>query len=160
LIGHSRGGGIVSIKAAENKHVSKVITWNGVSDFGERFPKNEALALWKQSGVRFVENGRTKQQMPHKYQFYQDFKDNESRLTIQSAIKKLEIPQLIISGASDTVVLSESGQKMHLWNPKSAWLVIDEMNHTLGSQHPWQKAELPVHLAKVVDLSIAFVKEN
>ena len=160
LIGHSRGGGIVTIKATENKKVSKVITWNGVSDFAERFPQDEALKLWKQSGVRFVENGRTKQQMPHKYQFYQDFKDNEERLTIQTSIKKLEIPQLIINGALDTVVLSESGRKMHSWNPNSEWSVIDKMNHTLGSQHPWVDLKLPVHLAKVVDLSISFVKEN
>lgn len=160
LIGHSRAGGIVSIKAIENKNVSKVITWNGVSDFHERFPRDEELETWKQSGVRYVENRRTKQQMPHKYQFYQDFIDNENRLTIQNSIKKLEIAQLIINGSADTVVLSESGRKMHSWNPSSEWIIIDEMSHTLGSQHPWIKADLPIHLAKVVEVSINFMKEN
>ena len=38
LIGHSRGGGIVTIKASENNKITKVITWSGVSDFGARFP--------------------------------------------------------------------------------------------------------------------------
>jgi pimeloyl-ACP methyl ester carboxylesterase len=160
LIGHSRAGGIVSIKATENRSVSKVITWNGVSDFGERFPRGKELKSWKQSGVRCVENRRTKQQMPHKYQFYQDFIDNESRLTIQTSIKKLEIAQLIINGSADSVVLSEGGRKMHSWNPSSEWIIIDQMNHTLGSQHPWTKVKLPIHLAKVVEISRNFMKEN
>ena len=33
LIGHSRGGGIVTIKASEDSRVAKVISWAGVSDF-------------------------------------------------------------------------------------------------------------------------------
>lgn len=159
LIGHSRGGGIVTIKAAENKNVSKVISWNGVSDFGERFPKGSELETWKKFGVRYVENGRTKQQMPHNYQFYQDFMKNENRLTIQNSVEKMEIPQLVINGSLDNVVLLESGQKMHSWNPKSELLVIEEMNHTLGSKHPWVEEDLPMHLANAVQLSIEFIKE-
>lgn len=160
LIGHSRAGGIVTIKASENKNISKVISWNGVSDFGKRFNTNKDLELWKKQGVRYVENGRTKQQMPHKYQFYQDFLDNESRLTIKSAVKKLQIPQLIINGEADAVVSHESGQKMHAWNPLSKQITIDEMNHTLGSKHPWLEQKLPEHLEKVTQMSIDFIKEK
>lgn len=160
LIGHSRGGGIVVIKAAENKKVKQVITWNGVSDFGVRFPKGEVLELWKKEGVRFVENGRTKQQMPHKYQFYQDFIDNEARLTIETAVKKMGIPQLIINGSSDVVVLAESGEQMKLWNPKSQMNLIDGMNHTLGSKHPWNDIHLPSYLENAVQQSMSFIKEK
>lgn len=37
LIGHSRGGGIVLIKAEEDERVDAVVTWAGVSDFKPRF---------------------------------------------------------------------------------------------------------------------------
>ena len=160
LIGHSRGGGIVTIKASENKRIRQVITWNGVADFGERFPKNESLELWKETGVRFVENGRTKQQMPHKYQFYQDFIENENRLTIKNAVKQMRIPQLIVNGTSDVVVMPKSGEQMHEWNPKSQWVLIDEMNHTLGSKHPWNESKLPIHLEEAVQQSMTFIKNN
>ena len=157
LIGHSRGGGIATIKASENKNISKVISWNGVSDFGIRFPKREQLEHWKNEGVMYVLNGRTKQQMPHKYQFYQDFKENEERLTIKKAVENLNKPQLIIAGTHDEVVKPNEGEKMHLWNPKSELMLIDEMNHTLGSKHPWNEDALPIHLEKAVQKSIDFI---
>ena len=158
LIGHSRGGGIVMIKAAENSKVSKVITWNGVSDYGSRFPKGAKLAAWKENGVMYVLNGRTKQQMPHYYQFFQDFKENENRLKIKTAVQKLNIPLLIINGVEDIVVPPSEGENIHSWNSKSKWIVIDKMNHTLGSKHPWDEEELPIELKKVVQLSIDFIQ--
>ena len=39
LIGHSRGGGIVTIKASEDIRIKKLITLAGVSDYKPRFPK-------------------------------------------------------------------------------------------------------------------------
>ena len=85
LIGHSRGGGIVLLKANEDNRVKKVVTWAGVSDFASRFPEGEVLAQWEKSGVAYVHNGRTKQEMPHYFQFFTTFKENEERLTIKTA---------------------------------------------------------------------------
>ncbi|MCK5815435.1 MAG: alpha/beta fold hydrolase [Flavobacteriaceae bacterium] len=158
LIGHSRGGGIVTIKASENANIKKVITWNGVSDYVGRFPKGAKLEEWKENGVMYVLNGRTKQQMPHYYQFFQDFKENKNRLNIKAAVQKLNKPQLIISGSKDTVVLPIDGENMHRWNQKSKWIVIDKMNHTLGSKHPWDEDKLPVELQKVIQLSMDFIR--
>ena len=157
LIGHSRGGGIVTIKASENKNISKVISWNGVSDYGNRFPKGKELEAWKKAGISYVLNGRTKQQMPHKYQFYKDFEVNEERLTIKTAIENLNKPQLIIAGTSDQVVKPFEAENMHSWNPKSELFIVDEMNHTLGSKHPWNDDSLPTHLKKAVQISIDFI---
>ena len=81
LMGHSRGGGIVTIKTSEDSRVKKLITLAGVSDYKSRFPKGEALKIWQEKGVYFIENSRTKQKMPHNYQFYQDF-IAENRLSI------------------------------------------------------------------------------
>ncbi|WP_338056304.1 alpha/beta hydrolase family protein [Tenacibaculum bernardetii] len=85
LIGHSRGGGIAIIKASEDNRITKLITLASVSDLGKRTATVGNLKEWKESGVKYVVNGRTKQQMPHYYQFYTDFKDNEKRLNIKSA---------------------------------------------------------------------------
>ncbi|PHR73715.1 MAG: alpha/beta hydrolase [Lutibacter sp.] len=160
LIGHSLGGGIAMIKASENKNISKVISWNGVSDYGSRFPRGKDLEAWKKSGTSYVLNGRTKQEMPHEYQFYKDFKENEERLTIKTAIENLNKPQLIVAGTSDEVVKPFEAENMHLWNPKSELALIDQMNHTLGSKHPWNKETLPIHLKKTVQVSIDFIANN
>ena len=157
LIGHSRGGGIVSIKASENKKVKKVITWAGVSDYGARFPKGEQLEVWEKEGISYILNSRTHQKMPHLYLFYQNFKDNEARLTIKNAVSKLKIPHLIIHGENDEVVLPIEAKNLHSWNPKSELIFINNMNHPLGCTQPWGKLTIPIHLKKVVKHSIEFI---
>ena len=158
LIGHSRGGGTITIKASENKQISNLISWAGVSDFGARFPKDEKiLQHWEKEGVSYIENSRTKQQMPHYFQFYTNFKENEARLTIKNAVQKLNIPHLIIQGEKDDVVLPIEAKKLHSWNPKSTLVIIKEMNHSLGCLQPWNDSKMPVHLAEVVKQSIDFI---
>lgn len=134
LIGHSRGGGIVTIKASENNKITKLITWAGVSDFGARFPKGEQLEAWKNQGISYILNTRTHQKMPHLYQFYENFKENEERLTIKKAVENLNIPQLIIYGEIDEVVLPAEAKNIHLWNPKSKLYIVEGMNH-IGRAH-------------------------
>jgi len=157
LIGHSRGGGIVTIKASENKKITKLITWAAVSDFGARFPKGEALKKWKEAGISYIQNSRTKQKMPHLFQFYENFKENEERLTIKKSASKLNIPHLIIQGKKDEVVVPNEAKNLHKWNPNSKLVMIEKMEHTLGCTQPWLNNEMPNHLKKVVELSIDFI---
>ncbi|MEN8186308.1 MAG: alpha/beta hydrolase fold domain-containing protein [Bacteroidota bacterium] len=158
LIGHSRGGGIVGIKASEDSRITKIISWAGVSDFGSRFPKEDALKKWKKDGVYFIINGRTKQEMPHFFQFYSNFKENEKRLNIESAIKNIRIPHLIIHGSNDETVNVEEAKNIHLWSPKSELKIINGANHTFDSKHPYNSSYLPSKMVELVDLSINFIK--
>ncbi|MFK5958836.1 MAG: alpha/beta hydrolase fold domain-containing protein [Lutibacter sp.] len=157
LIGHSRGGGIATIKASENKKITKLISWAGVSDFGARFPKGEQLIAWKKQGISYILNSRTNQKMPHLYEFYQNFKENESRLTIKNAVGKLKIPHLIIQGEKDEVVLPIEAKNLHAWNPKSELIFIEEMNHPLGCSQPYKNSTMPIYLKKAVKHSIDFI---
>lgn len=157
LIGHSRGGGIASLKASEDSRISRLISWAGTADFGTRFPADKELEKWKTDGVTYIQNSRTKQQMPLYYQFYQTFKGHEKRLTIQRAVGKLKIPHLIIHGDSDVVVLPDEARNLHKWNPRSTLRMIQGMNHTLGSLHPWTKQVMPVYLKQAVRESIDFI---
>ena len=158
LLGHSRGGGIVIIKAAEDSRIKAVISLAGVSDYKNRFPVAMAFDKWKNEGVYFVENARTKQQMPHYFQFYEDFIKNESRLTIQSAAKNLNIPFLIIHGDADTSVSIDEAKNLYQWHPNSTLEVIKGANHVFGASHPWNANYLPKHLQKVIDLIKSFNK--
>ena len=158
LIGHSRGGGIVLIKANEDSRVNKVITLAAVCDFGKRTATSGDLESWKKDGVKYVLNGRTKQQMPHFYQFYEDFLANEKRLSIKFAISHLEAPCLIIHGNHDTSVSIDEAHRLHQWNPNSQLETIDGANHVFGARHPWKSKEIPRHLNEASNLIISFIK--
>ncbi len=157
LIGHSRGGGIVTIKATEEAKITKVISWAGVSDYASRFPKGDALEHWKHTGVMYVVNSRTKQEMPHFYQFFEDFKANETRLDIQKSTKNIQIPHLIIHGTSDPAVPLKDAENLHQWNPKSTLQLIENADHVFGAQHPWKENDLPNDLEAVVNVTINFI---
>ena len=157
LIGHSRGGGIVTIKAEEDARIKKVISLAGVCDFGKRTATIGDLKTWKERGVKYVENSRTKQQMPHYYQFYEDFKKNEKRLTIERAAKNLKIPHLIIHGDSDTSVSVNEAKILHNWNPKSKLKIIKGANHVFQTYQPWDKESLPKELLEAVNTVIDFI---
>ncbi|WP_335967065.1 alpha/beta fold hydrolase [Galbibacter sp. PAP.153] len=156
LIGHSRGGGISIIKSAEDSRVSKIITWASVCDFKARFADEKARAYWQENGIIYIENSRTKQQLPHYYQFYEDFIANEARLTIKTASERLEAPQLIVHGTNDPTVNIKEAQALQQWNPKSKLVIIKDADHVFGGKHPWEEKKLPQHMQQVVEASIKF----
>lgn len=159
LIGHSRGGGIVLIKAEEDTRISKVVAWASVSDFKARFQEGTTeFEMWKETGVAYVENSRTKQMMPNNFQFYEDFKNYENRLTISRAVKNLTIPLLVIHGSDDPTVSVKEAKAIHSWNPKSELLIIPGADHVFNAKHPWDKAALPNQLKTVVERTIEFLK--
>ncbi len=157
LIGHSRGGGIVLLQAAEDPRVTTVVTWAGVSDYKIRFPKGDAFTKWKKENVFYSLNGRTKQQMPHAFQFYEDFMANEDRLTISKACAALKIPHLVIHGTQDEAVPNHEAESLAEWSPHSTLHWVADANHVFGAKHPWSETALPVDLTVVVDQTIAFI---
>ncbi|GGE37863.1 alpha/beta hydrolase family protein [Psychroflexus planctonicus] len=159
LIGHSRGGGIAVINANEDARVKKLITWAGVSDFGNRFPKGKKLEQWKKDGVYHIVNGRTKQKMPHYIQFYEDFLDNQKRFHIKTAVEQLQIPYLVMHGTHDETVNVEEAEILfdHSTTSKIKW--IANANHVFAMKHPWEKSSLPLEAKVLVKESITFLKK-
>lgn len=158
LIGHSRGGGITILKASEDKRIKKLMTLASVCGFAKRTATIGNLEEWKENGVKYVINGRTKQQMPHYYQFYEDFKANEERLHIETAEKQLQVPHLIIHGNNDTSVKIEEAYALHQWNPNSHLKIIEAADHVFNVRHPWTKKLLSIELQAVVTSIKRFIK--
>jgi pimeloyl-ACP methyl ester carboxylesterase len=156
LVGHSRGGGICIIKASQDKRITKLITLASVSDFEKRTATIGDLKEWKEKGVKYVLNSRTKQQMPHYYQFYEDFNANKERLNIKSATEKLTIPQLIIHGDNDTSISIKEAKELHQWNPNSTLQIIKGANHVFNTKHPWKSHKLSPELDLVVKSILNF----
>lgn len=157
LIGHSRGGGISTIKAEEDSRIKTLITLAGVSDFKSRFPRGAAFDIWRKNNVYYVENGRTHQKMPHYFQFYEDFVKNEDRLTIKRAASQLNIRHLIIHGNHDTSVSPEEAKALHKWSPKSHLAIIEGANHVFATSHPWSQSSLPKEFETAIESMLEFL---
>jgi len=159
LIGHSRGGGISIIKTFEDERINGLITLASV-DTLDRFPKNDAFKKWEEAGVFYVENGRTKQEMPHYYQFYEDFKKNEMRFDVERATEMMKAQFLIIHGTNDESVGVKSAEHLHILNPSSELFLIEGANHTFGAKEPWEQQELPDDLHILTEKCIDFIQQK
>ena len=149
LVGHSRGGGTVILKAQEDTRITKISTWAAVNEFG-RYWSEEVAAKWQEAGVQHILNGRTGQQMPLYWQLYEDYQANLGRLHIPSAVKALKIPFLLIHGTEDPAVTYQSALDMHQWNFNTSLLTIKGGDHVFGGCHPWTKTHLAEDLQKVM----------
>ncbi len=156
LIGHSRGGGVSVIKASENKNITKLITLASISTL-DRFPKNEAFENWKKDGVYYIEHARTKQQLPHYFQFFEDYENNKERFDVEKACRNLTIPSLFIHGSADEAVESKHSENLHHWTKDSQFKIIENANHTFGAREPWEETSLPKELNTAVEYCIDFL---
>lgn len=159
LLGHSRGGGDAVLYASKDNRIAKVVSLAGISDIGSRFPEGEELEFWKEEGVRFVENMRTQQMMPHYFSMYEDFKANEDALNIELAARSLEIPFLQIHGDMDTSVSIREGIELADWTNTSL-KIIKGADHTFGSEHPWFSNELPEDLMRAAEATSIFFSQQ
>jgi len=159
LIGHSRGGGISIIKTYEDERIHGLITLASVDSL-DRFPKNEAFDNWKKAGLYYVTNGRTKQDMPHYYQFYEDYEQQEHRFDVERATEMAKAHVLIIHGTHDETVNVKNAEHLHILHPNSELFLIENADHTFGAKEPWESSELPSDLNTATEKCIEFIREK
>jgi pimeloyl-ACP methyl ester carboxylesterase len=159
IIGHSRGGGISILHTEKDKRIKKIVTWAAISNVENGFPSGDDLEDWKYSGVRYVVNSRTKQNMPHYFSFYENFIENKENLNIENACKFLNKPFLPIHGDMDLAVSVSEGIMISRWADVNLE-VIKGAEHTFQTKHPWTKQELPEDMLNVVNKTIAFFKQD
>ncbi len=159
LIGHSRGGGSVILKAAEDSRVKAVATWAAVNKFDQRWDELER-EQWKREGVQWVQNARTGQRMPLYYQIVEDYLANIERLEIPKVIKKMQQPLLILHGEEDETLPVKMAHDLHSWKPDAELHVLPGADHSFGGKHPYEHQELPAAAQAAADLSIAFFQKH
>jgi len=159
LIGHSRGGGISIIKGSEDVRIKKIVTWASVADFESRM-KVEGFEEWKKTGVTYIPNARTNQNMPLYFQFYEDLDRNRERLLIKKAAKKLNKPFLIVHGTEDDTVSINEANALHQWVAGSRLCLIENADHVFNATHPYTAQELNEHILKKLKVSLEFLVGN
>ncbi|TPE42830.1 alpha/beta hydrolase family protein [Pontibacter mangrovi] len=159
LIGHSRGGGAVILKAAEEPRVKAVATWAAVNRYDNRWDELH-MDKWKEEGVQYVQNARTGLQMPLYYQIVEDFVENKYRLDIPTVVKRMQQPLLLLHGEQDETLPTQMAHDLQSWKPDAELHLLPEADHSFGGSHPYEKTELPEAARKAADLSIDFFRRH
>jgi dienelactone hydrolase len=156
LWGHSRGGGIATIKTAEDKRIKALVTWAGVADLAGRI-LNSDQERWRKNGVQFTHNARTKQDMPLYVDLLDDTLQNAARFDALAAAARINVPHLILHGAADAAVPVKEAELLHQRNPKSELQIIEHADHTFGGKHPFIEKDLPEHSRQSLEKTIVFL---
>ena len=159
LIGHSRGGGTSIIQAAKDERVERLITWAAISDFNSLW-KKEQEAEWREKGVIYTYNVRTKQNTPLKIDLLHDLEKHANSYNIQKWASQISKPWLVIHGDADQNVPVEDAFKLHKENENAEIVIVKAANHVFGASHPYLGDQLPEPLHEVVEKSIAFLNKT
>lgn len=149
LVGHSRGGGLVLLKGAEDSRVKGIATLAAVADF-ITWAKN-LMKPWKADETNYVVNGRTGQQMPVYYQLVEDVVEHETRLNIQAAVEKTALPLIIFHGSEDPAVPVFAAHQLKEWAPDAELHIIEGADHVFGGSHPYTSDLLPEAAREVAE---------
>jgi fermentation-respiration switch protein FrsA (DUF1100 family) len=155
LLGHSRGGALSILQTAKDKRVKKLITWASIGAFRNLW-KEEEEEPWRKNGVKYIINGRTKQQMPLDVALLNDVITNEKEFDLKAAVAAISIPILFIQGEKDPAVKVEVAKEFHLIQT-STLLLVEEGDHVFGASHPYKKDELPKDLENICEACANFI---
>lgn len=137
LLGHSRGGGMGVIAAAEDRRIRALVTWAAIAGVGQRWKPDE-VAAWRRGDDVLVENARTRQQMPIAPEYWVDFQQNRDRLDILAAAARVTVPWLIVHGDADTSVpLDDAHALFDAAGDDAELMVIEGLDHGMGARHPY-----------------------
>jgi pimeloyl-ACP methyl ester carboxylesterase len=154
LLGHSRGGANSLIYALDHPEIRAVVSWNGSANpnlFDEAFE-----AEVRDKGIGYIENARTKQQMPITTAFFNDLADNRERFNIIGRFADLETPALILQGNKDFNRLLYGASKLREAAPGQTHHSILGGTHTFGAVHPF--AGTTPYLEDALEKSLAFLR--
>ncbi len=140
IVGHSLGGGVSILYAADDPAISAVVVWASVGKW-DRFDA-DSVAEWRRQGWILVKNLRTGQDLRLSIGFLEDVERNRDRLDIPAAARRLAVPLLLLHGdADESVPIAESESIASAAVPGRARLVrIAGAGHTFGVTHPFAGA--------------------
>ncbi len=137
LLGHSRGGGMAVLRAAQDPAVAALVTWAAIATV-HRWPAS-TVEQWRADGKLDVVNTRTGQVLELSTDVLDEIdREGAGRLDIPAAAARVTVPWLIIHGEEDEAVPVEQAETLFRASGGRAVLRrIAKGGHTLGARHPW-----------------------
>lgn len=132
VVGHSFGGAVAVLCAAQDPRIVQVTTLNGVSQLGARFSPEQMDEL-EQTGRILVPNSRTGQDMPLGKGWFDDCASHD----IEDAATQVFVPALIMYAEKDESVPADEARELHGWVAGSRLVMVPDAGHTFGAVHPF-----------------------
>lgn len=136
ILGHSRGGGVALLHAAQRGDYRSIITWAAIDEV-DRLGA-EVNAAWRQRGHLPIENARTGQTFNLDVAALDDVEQNRERLDILAACRRISSPTLVVHGRADQTVPFSAAERIVAALPQDlgALAAIDGAGHTFEATHP------------------------
>lgn len=119
------------------------------------------LDEWKEKGSINMLNKRTGQELPHGPELLQEITQANTTWNMQTAVKNLGLPVLVIHGGADESVSTRHGQDIYRWAAASGsparYIEIGSTGHTFGATHPF--TETTEALESVIQGLYAFISD-
>lgn len=159
VMGHSRGGAIALLSAAQSNWIKGAITMAAVSDLEKWMLKFDS-EKWMTEGSIIIRNGRTNQDMPMHFQMVENYYDNENRLNTRKVLPYTNKPIIAFHGTNDEALDLSMLDELKDMNTKIDTHIIKGANHTFGGKHPYDSTSLPSFTSEVVEKTVAFIKKH
>ena len=153
LLGHSRGGGISLLGAADVPRLAGVITWSSIArtDRWDEATKRQ----WRADGSMDVLNARTKQMMRMSVDMLDDVEAHRERLDILDAVSRLQVPLVSIHGARDESVAFAESEEIVERSEDASLVCVAGASHTYNAIHPL--VHVPFELSLAAEISARFI---
>jgi len=153
LLGHSRGGGVALLGAAEVPRLEGVVVWSPIARAGRW--DDDTKRIWRASGSLDVVNQRTKQVMRMSPAILDDYDAHAEQLDVLAAARRLTVPLLVLHGGKDDSVPPGEGRLIAQHCVDSSLVVIHEASHTYNAIHPL--VNIPFELLLAAEVSAHFI---
>ncbi|MEO8110594.1 MAG: alpha/beta fold hydrolase [Ginsengibacter sp.] len=162
LLAHSLGGVPAIFAAAkaqaQNINITGIILVSTVKQL-DFWPK-EMMDEWKRDKIFYKRNNRTKQMLPQGEEFLNEILRSDTQWNVESEIKKLLQPLLILHGENDEAIPLEHSLTKYEWakmnNNSTSLKIIPGATHTFNTKHPFE-ATSP-QLEQMITEAVDFIK--
>lgn len=146
LVGHSLGGGVAVLQAADDARIRSLALLNGVSHL-RRVP-DEALDELRATGAVSIPNLRTGQIMALGQAWFDDLPHHD----VRAAARRLSLPAVVLGGTLDQTVPFAEAEHLAEWIPGAVLHAVADGDHTFGAKHPWLGWTRPLEVvAEILD---------
>ena len=154
LWGHSRGGAVCFLAAANSPEVKAIATWATIARVNRYL--YETKQSWRKQGFSIFESSRTGQSLQYSTDFLDDAEKWGKKGDVPVFFHRLPMPVLLVHGSEDVSVPPEESESLAAINSNARLAVLAGANHKFNAVHPF--TEPPSSLIEAADKTIEFFK--
>jgi dienelactone hydrolase len=133
LMGHSRGGGIVTLSAAADP-APAVVLWAPI-DEADRVDA-ATKRMWRETGHLAVPNARTGQVHHLGLDILDEVEARRPELDIAARAGDVTCPVLLVHGTADGSVPHQASSRLAATLPRAELVLLEGADHAFGATHP------------------------